>query len=155
MMIWWCIVCMSLIFLDVNRGELCHHWQMFSKLQTNSPDRMTCFFPQCTICTFFPVGVCQRLVYICMNPGRAHEHIILCARVHVYVWVCVHIAIKWVRGFWRQGEPIDRAVRGVACSSRSSCPLGVKDTDVTALITEAGSQRYKHSQQQLNRALLG
>lgn len=55
-------------------------------------------------------------------------------------------------GFYMQAEPIDRPVRsggidgwgagGLARSSRSSCPLGVKDTDVTALITEAGSQRY-------------
>lgn len=80
------------------------------------------------------------LVFICMHTVRAHEHIIPCAHVHVYVWVCVHVSISGRRGgggglVWRQGEPIDQPARGAAYSSRSSCPLGVKDTDVTALIT--------------------
>lgn len=82
-------------------------------------------------------------------------HVTIRARVHVYVCIYVPVALRRCGGgCWRQGEPIDRPVRGAARSSRSSCPLGVKDTDVTALITEAGSQRYQHSQQQLSRTLL-
>lgn len=66
---------------------------------------------------------------------------------------CVLCLYHAAQGVWRQGEPIDQLVRGAARTSRSCCPLGVKDTDVTALITEAGSQRYKHSEQQLMRAV--
>lgn len=57
--------------------------------------------------------------------------------------------------WWSRGKPIDQPVMGTAYSSHSSCPLGVKDTGVTVLITEAGSQRYKYSQQQLGRTRPG
>lgn len=96
-----------------------------------------------------PVAVCQKLTYTvaCTLTERTNTltPVCTCACLCVSVW-----------RFWRR-EGAHRSGRegGAACSSRSSCPLGVKDTDVTALITEAGSQRYKHSQQQLNWALLG
>lgn len=78
--------------------------------------------------------------------------------VHVCMFTCAYVCLLLSVGV--EGVEvgvvggIDRPVRGAARSSRSSCPLGVKDTDVTALITEAGSQRYQHSQQQLSRTLL-
>ena len=67
------------------------------------------------------------------------EHMTTSFHVHVYAFMC---ELLW--GFEGRVGPIDRPVRGVvACSSRSGCPLSVKDTDVTALIREAGSQCYK------------
>lgn len=84
-----------------------------------------------------------------LHTDRAHDDAVSCAHP------CTSPVSCRVGSLEAGRQHIDRLVRVAACSSRSSCPLGVKDTDVTALITEAGSHSYKRSQQQAKQALLG